>query len=85
MTGFKSHLNFFYYFHYFIVCCSSFKLLNTCGVIDSFQNVLTVQCDVRVSCMIILFYFRLGLPALDWPSPSFQRCLIRTLRHDWNV
>ena len=38
--------------------------LITCGVIDSFTNVLTVQCDVRVSCMIISFYFRLGLPAL---------------------
>ena len=30
----------------------------TCGVIDSFKSVLTVQCDVRVSCMIISFYFR---------------------------
>ena len=33
-----------------------FKLLITCGVIDSLKHVLTVQCDVRVSCMIVSFY-----------------------------
>ena len=47
---FRIHINFFFYFHYFI-------LQYTCGVIDSLKNVLTVQCDVRVSCMIISFYF----------------------------
>ena len=40
-----------------IGCHYIFKLLITCGVIDSLKNVLTVQCDVRVSCMIISFYF----------------------------
>ena len=52
-----------------------------CGVIDSFFNFInriTVQCGVRVSCMIISFYFRLGLPALalDLDSLKRWRCVV---------
>ena len=53
---FESHLNFFFTFTILLYIAVNVKLLITCGVIDSLKNVLTVQCDVRVSCMIISFY-----------------------------
>ena len=56
MTGFESHRNFF--FAVTILLYIAVNLIITCGVIDSFINVITVQCDVRVSCMIISFNFR---------------------------
>ena len=56
MTGLESHRNVF--FTLTILLYIAVNLIITCGVIDSFKNVLTVQCDVRVSCMIISFYFR---------------------------
>ena len=57
MTGFESHL-YFLFLTFTILVYIAVNLIITCGVIDSFKNVLTVQCDVRVSCMIISFYFR---------------------------
>ena len=56
MTGFDPTVLFLFTFT--ILLYIAVHLIITCGVIDSFINVLTVQCDVRVSCMIISFYFR---------------------------